>query len=111
MEKVLKILLINPAKSSPSDQHRSTTFASLSELNMSVESLHNGHPGAELSGRSREVAVVGRFQLPWVPEAFLARFPVSNLSYGPRVFISRGSAARRGVVGLRPTSDLDATEK
>ena len=32
--------------------------------------------------------------LPLVPEAFLARFPVSNLS--------RGSAARRGVVSLRP---------
>ena len=24
--------------------------------------------------------------LPWVPEAFLARFPVSNLSYGPRKY-------------------------
>ena len=27
-----------------------------------VEPLHNGHSGAELSGRCREVAVVGRFQ-------------------------------------------------
>ena len=30
--------------------------------NYTVEPLHNGHPGAELTGRCREVAVVGRFQ-------------------------------------------------
>ena len=27
-----------------------------------VEPLYNGHPGAELTGRCREVAIAGRFQ-------------------------------------------------
>ena len=31
-------------------------------IDYTVEPLHNGHPGAELSGRYGEVAVVGRFQ-------------------------------------------------
>ena len=35
--------------------------------------------------------------VPWVLEAFLARFPVSNLSYGPLLFLSCGSAAHCSV--------------